>query len=78
MAELTSNPPLRPLFEQPGISTSFKDSEDLIKNASSFHYEASSGGTFQGWTSIYRDILNDKMLNLPDETRKAGLNERNQ
>ena len=77
MAELTSNP-LRPLFKQTGTSTSFKDSENLIKNAGSFHSEASSGGAFQGWIAIYLDILNDKMLNLPDETGKCGSNERSQ
>ncbi|KAM3180289.1 hypothetical protein ACTXT7_016580 [Hymenolepis weldensis] len=56
-------------MEQMDLSKPDKDPEDYLKNVGEFHYEPSVGEIFTTWYARNRDIYENRMAGLPNETR---------
>ncbi|VUZ50490.1 unnamed protein product [Hymenolepis diminuta] len=59
----------RCIVEQMNLSKPDKDPEDYIKNIGEFQYEPSVGEIFTAWYTRNRDVYENRMAGLPNETR---------
>ncbi|VDL57046.1 unnamed protein product [Hymenolepis diminuta] len=58
----------RSIMEQMNLSKPDKDPEDYSKNFGEFHYEPSVGETFTTWCAGNRDVYENRMAGLSNET----------
>ncbi|VDL60206.1 unnamed protein product [Hymenolepis diminuta] len=56
-------------MEQMNLSETDKEPEDYVMNIGEFHYELFVGEIFTIWYARNRDVCENRMARLPDETR---------